>query len=299
MRSAAGGGGGGRGRRRRSHLVVVAGKEVPPQVGPLALGIGVGGDHHLFRQYRPRGAAHRPQRALPLQGEHRRALVQLPATLYDGSGQSARIGHGIESAGASVEQRRADSPGAAGLVASRAGQQLQRSAAARPLRVTALQIGHAAGVVRHVQGALAAQLAIDAEAFDGLHHQRRRPPQHGVELFSLLGAEGGDHLVRGNPGAGVDQSDITSRPAVADLVRFQHAHRTAGLQQVERRRKPGETGADHTYVGALLAVQARRSGQARRNHFPQTPLLQTAHARLRCQPHCHAAGARRAPFNRR
>ncbi len=85
------------------------------------------------------------------------------------------------------------------------------------------QIRFALGVVRHVQGAFAAQLAIDVVSIHKAEHQRRRRPEHAVELTADRFAEPGLDLVRRDPHAGVDQPDVAPGAAVTCAMRFQHA----------------------------------------------------------------------------
>ena len=93
-------------------------------------------------------------------------VEQLAAQADHGAGQTADVSHRVDGAGAAVEQRAGDLFGAAGLDATRAGQQFDRSAPPLPLLAAAAQVVQAALVVRHVQGAFAARLALDAVFVD-------------------------------------------------------------------------------------------------------------------------------------
>ncbi|MOA07837.1 hypothetical protein D3C78_1275630 [compost metagenome] len=58
-------------QRGRSDLIVITREKISPQFGPVALGVGVGGDHHLLGQHRTLGSLHRPALALAFQARHR------------------------------------------------------------------------------------------------------------------------------------------------------------------------------------------------------------------------------------
>ncbi|MNP06309.1 hypothetical protein D3C76_982850 [compost metagenome] len=180
-------------------------------------------------------------------------MEQLTATADHRAGQAADVGHRVERAGTTIEQRAGDLPGAAGLGAGGAAEQFDRRGTPLPLRATAAQVGQPAGVVRHVQGAFAARLAVDAIPVDQREHQGRRIPQHAVEPPADVRAEAGLDLVRRNPHAGIHQPDIASRAAVPGGMRLQHADALPAFEQMQRRRQPGETGADDAHVDLALA----------------------------------------------
>ena len=156
-------------------------------------------------------------------------------------GQPAGVSHRVERAGATIEQCGGDFLGAGGLLAGLAGQQLDRRATTFPLFFATAQIGLATGVMRHVQRAFAAQLAIDVVLVHQAEHQRRRGPEHAIELTADRFAETGFDLVRWNPHPGVDQPDVAPGTAVTGAMGLQHADAFALFQQMHRRRQPGET----------------------------------------------------------
>ncbi|MNG12461.1 hypothetical protein D3C84_960740 [compost metagenome] len=125
-----------------------------------------------------------------------------------------------------------------------------------------------------MQGAFAAQLAIDVVTVDQGEHQRRRGAQGPVEPLADLAAEAGLDLVRRNPHAGVDQSDIAPGTAVAGAVSFEQAHALAGFQQVQGGGEAGETGPDHAHIDLDLAMQHGAFRQFGRQIFPEAFLAQ-------------------------
>ncbi|MNV44066.1 hypothetical protein D3C71_1358100 [compost metagenome] len=98
-------------------------------------------------------------------------IEQLAAEADGRFGQPRGVGHRVECAGTPVEQRSGDFPGARGLFASLPGEQFHRRTTAFPLFFTTAQVRFATGVVRHVQRAFAAQLAIDVVFVDQAEHQ--------------------------------------------------------------------------------------------------------------------------------
>ncbi len=197
-------------------------------------------------------------------------IEHLPAEPTHGTGQPGDIGHRIERAGAAIKQRGGDFLRAGGLLAGLAGEQFDRRATALPLLLATAQIRLALGVMRHVQSAFAAQLAIDGVFIHKAEHQRRRRTEHAVELTADRLAEPGFDLVRRNPHAGVDQPDIAPGATVPCTMRFQHADAFAFFQQMQRRRQPGEPGADHADIDLDLAPERGVIRALWRERFPQT-----------------------------
>lgn len=197
-------------------------------------------------------------------------MVEQLATQVDrGLGQATDIGHRIDRAGSAIEQGGGDLLGAGGGFTGRAGQQLDRRAPAFPLGFPAAQVGLAPGVVRHVQGAFAAQLAIDTVFVDQAEHQGRRRPQHAVELAADRLAETGLDLVRRDPHPGIHQAHVASRTTVAGAVGFQYTDPFALLQQVHGGRQAGKTRADHADIHPDLALERGIVRPLRRQYFPQ------------------------------
>jgi len=213
---------------------------------------------------------HRPLRTLAFQARNRGMVEKLPAQPHGRIGQAAGVGHRVQGAGTSIQQCGGDLLSAGGLLAGRTGEQFDRRAAALPLFFTTAQIRLAPGVVRHVQSALAAQLAIDVVFVDQAEHQRRRRAQHAVELAAHRLAETGFDLVRRNPQAGVDQPDIAPRAAMAGAMGFQHGDSLALFQQVNGRRQTGNPGADHAHIHLHFALERSAIRPARGELFPQT-----------------------------
>ena len=197
-------------------------------------------------------------------------IEHLPAETDHRIGQPGDISHRVERAGATIKQCGGDFLRAGGLLAGLAGEQFDRCAAAFPLLLATAQIRLALGVVRHVQRAFAAQLAIDVVLVHKAEHQRRRRPEHAVELTADRFAETGFDLVRRDPHAGVDQPDVAPGTAMAGAMGFQHADAFAFFQQMQRRRQPGEPGADHADIDFDFALERGVIRPLRREFFPQT-----------------------------
>ncbi|MNH12808.1 hypothetical protein D3C79_723600 [compost metagenome] len=140
--------------------------------------------------------------------------------------------------------------------------------------MTRFEVGNAAGVMRHVQGAAVVCLAIDAQAFDGGEDFSRGFTQHLVQAAALLMAKGGFDIVGTNPGTGVDQTDVAPGAAVTDFPGLQHNHRLARLQQVQRGAKAGDTTANDADVGLEFAGQFIDRRREPGYMFPQTLLAQ-------------------------
>ena len=134
--------------------------------------------------------------------------------------------------------------------------------------LAAAQVGLAPGVVGHVQGAFAAQLAIDAVLVHQAEHQRRRRTEHAIEPAADLLAETGLDLVRWNPHAGIHQADVTPRAPLPGTLGLHHADPLALFQQMHRRRQTGEAGADDADIRRLLAPQWRVVRPVRSQSFP-------------------------------
>ena len=135
---------------------------------------------------------------------------------------------------------------------------------------TTAQICFATGVVRHVQRAFAAQLAIDVISVDQAEHQGRCRTEHAIELTAHRFAKPGFDLVRWNPHPGVDQPDIAPRTAMTGTMGFQHADTFTLFQQMHRRRQTGKTGADDADIYPHLTLERRIVRPLRRQFFPQT-----------------------------
>ncbi|MNP12080.1 hypothetical protein D3C76_1042990 [compost metagenome] len=219
-------------------------------------------------------ADHAPVGAQALQPQHGRTLEELAAQVLHRAGQTTGVAHGVEGAGAAVEQRASDSVGAGGFAAGGAGQQFDRRTTALPLLAAAGEVGLATGVVGHVQGAFATQLAIDVVAIDQGEHQRWRGAQGLVEPLAGLVAEAGLDVVRRYPHAGIDQPDIAPGPAVAGGMGFEQAHALAGFQQVEGGGEAGETGPYHAHIHFDLAAQHGAFRQFGRQILPEAFLAQ-------------------------
>ena len=262
------------------HLVVVATEVVLLQVGPVAFGVGPGGDHHLVGADRALGGCHLPTTAFTGQLGNAGVFEQMPAQAPYRSGQATGVAHGVDGAGAAVEQRSGNLVGTAVFLALGAGQQLYVSATAAPLFMACFKVGDASGVVRHVQRAFVLGLAVDAEAFDHGEHFSRGFAKHLVQAAALLLAEGGLDVVGADPGAGVDQADVAPGATVADLPGLQHDHRLALFEQVDGRRQAGNTAADHTDIGLVLTGQGLGGDGRFADVFPQALLTQFGHGRL-------------------
>lgn len=123
-------------------------------------------------------------------------------------------------------------------------EQFHRRAATFPLFFTTAQVGFATGVVRHVQRAFAAQLAIDVVFIHKAEHQGWCRTEHAVELAADFAAKSGFDLVRWNPHPGVDQPDVAPRATVTGAMGLEHTNTLALFQQMHRCRQTGKPGAD-------------------------------------------------------
>ncbi|MNL32377.1 hypothetical protein D3C87_1542220 [compost metagenome] len=125
----------------------------------------------MLGQYRTLSSLHRPALALTFESGHRGMIEQLAAEAGGRFGQPRCVGHRVEGSGTPVEQRGGDFLGTGGLFAGLPGEQFHRRTTAFPLFFTTAQVRFATGVVRHVQRAFAAQLAIDVVFVDQAEHQ--------------------------------------------------------------------------------------------------------------------------------
>lgn len=76
-----------------------------------------------------------------------------------------------------------------------AGQEFHGRTATFPLLLTAAQVRFTLGVMRHVQGAFAAQLAINVVFINQAEHQGRRSAEHTVELAAHGVAKSGFDVI--------------------------------------------------------------------------------------------------------
>ncbi|MCY1226068.1 hypothetical protein D9M72_382870 [compost metagenome] len=88
--------------------------------------------------------------------------------------------------------------------------------------------------MRHVEGAIVARLAVDPVAFDCFKHLRRGITQHLVQTLAVLLAQGRFNVIRLDPGTGIDQTDVTTRTAMANLECLQQADLLSILEKVQR-----------------------------------------------------------------
>lgn len=113
----------------RSHLVVIATEEAAPLLGPLALGVGAGGDGHLA------GANLAVCGADLTLLARRRVLVQRAAQALHRVREADRVGHRIDDASAAIEQRTGDLIGAAVIGTGGTGEQFDVRPTPLPLRL--------------------------------------------------------------------------------------------------------------------------------------------------------------------
>lgn len=224
----------------------------------------------MFGLHRALGSLHRPVLALAFQLSDRGMVEQLPAQPDSGIGQTAGVGHRVQGTRTPVQQGGGDLFGTGGLLACCTGQQLHRGAATLPLFFTTAQIRLATGVVRHVQGALAAQLAVDAVFVDQAEHQGRCRAEHAIELAAHRRAKTGLDLVRRNPHPGIHQAYVAPRTTVAGAVGFEDGDAFTLFQQVNGCRQTGDTGTDHADIHVDLALERSTIRPARGELFPQT-----------------------------
>ena len=124
--------------------------------------------------------------------------------------------------------------------------------------------------MRHVQRALTAQLAVDVVFVDEAEHQRGCSAQHAVELAADLGAETGLDIIRRDPQAGVHQTYVAPRTAVAGAMSFEYGDAFTLFEQVNGRRQTGDAGADHAHIHLEFAIECGTVGAAGGEVFPQT-----------------------------
>ena len=112
-------------------------------------------------------------------------------------------------------------------------------------------------------------MAIDAVPLDQLEYQVGDAARELDQPFAPLGPVFRHHLVRVRLQPRDDLPAGSPRRAPAGLPRLQQDDVGARLGQMQRRRKPGKTGAHDNRVGPPLLRQHRRIGRRRRGRGPE------------------------------
>ena len=94
----------------------------------------------------------------------------------------------------------------------------------------------------------------------------------GEQPLAALVAERRDDVLRHDPEPGIDQADIASRAAPADLACFEQDDRLALARQIQRGGTPCEAATDDGDIGLGVALNNRLTRAAAKNPRDQTPV---------------------------
>ncbi len=86
-------------------------------------------------------------------------------------------------------------------------------------------------------------------------HQLRRISKNVEQTIAVLLAQHTWQIIRHDPHACIDQTDIATRAAIADFDPFQHDCFRALFRKIQRRRKAGKSAADNHHIGGQIAFK--------------------------------------------
>ncbi|MCY1365173.1 hypothetical protein D9M69_520080 [compost metagenome] len=170
--------------------------------------------------------------------------------------QTAHISKWLNCTSTQIEQRSGISLGANLGFSFPGVEQLHIGAATCPLLIAIFKFLETVLANGTMQRSLLFNFASNLVFFDQFKNQLRRITENVEQTVAVLLAQNTRQIVRHDPHARIDQTNITARTAIADFDTFQHDCFRALFREMQRSGKPGETTTNNHHIGSQIAFKS-------------------------------------------